>query len=82
MLKEPINDVISVSYIQQVIDHMEKNSMVSRDENQLIQIQQETIEYFLWKLQNIKFSAAAMVRYFKEAGIGKAVQLPSKEGNY
>lgn len=82
MLKEPINDVISVSYIQQVIDHIEKNSMVSRDENQLIQIRQETIEYFLWKLQNIKFSAAAMVRYFKEAGIGKAVQLPSKEGNY
>lgn len=82
MLKGPINDVISVSYIQQVIDHMENNSMVFRDENQLIQIQQETIEYFLWKLQNIKFSAAAMVRYFKEAGIGKAVQLPSKEGNY
>ncbi|OAM96257.1 hypothetical protein SAMN04515679_4452 [Pelosinus fermentans] len=72
-LKEPINDMISVSYIQQVIDHMEKNSLVSRDESQLTQIRQETIEYFLWKLQNIKISAAAMVRYFKEAGIGKAV---------
>ncbi|AJQ29603.1 hypothetical protein JBW_04272 [Pelosinus fermentans JBW45] len=82
MLKEPINDVILVSYIQQVIDHMEKNSMVSRDENQLIQIRQETIEYFLWKLQNIKLSAAAMVRYFKEAGIDRAVQLPGKEGDY
>jgi len=72
-LKEPINDMISVSYIQQVIDHIEKNSMVSRDESQLTQIRQETIEYFLWKLQNIRISAAAMVRYFKEAGIGKAV---------
>ncbi len=71
--KEQINTVITVSYIQQVIDHMENSSLVSRDESQLTQIRQETIEYFLWKLQNIKISAAAMVRYSKEAGIGKAV---------
>ncbi|WP_245755105.1 hypothetical protein [Pelosinus propionicus] len=67
-VKEPINDAISFYYIQQMIDHIKKNSRVIRNEN-LPVIQRETIEYCLWKLQNIKFSAVAMVRDFKQQGL-------------
>lgn len=67
-VKEPINDAISFYYIQQMIDHIKKNSRVIRNEN-LPVIQRETVEYCLWKLQNIKFSAVAMVRDFKQQGL-------------
>jgi hypothetical protein len=79
---EKVDDAIARLYIEKVIEHLTGLAIVPGDADRRIKIQQETLNYCLWKLQNTKSSVTAMVNYLGEIKNDQASHISNKETNY